>query len=64
MSPVLQTDTLRSELEKFYGKDPLKSDDLSRIVSSNHFNRLSKLLDDDKVAGKIIHGGQKDIANL
>lgn len=57
-------DTLRSELEKFYGKDPLKSNDLSRIVNFNHFNRLSKLLDDDKISGNIVHGGQKDIANL
>ncbi|KAL3513644.1 hypothetical protein ACH5RR_026361 [Cinchona calisaya] len=57
-------DALSSELEKFYGKDPFKSDDLSRIVNSNHFHRLCKLLDDDKVSGKIVHGGQKDITNL
>lgn len=62
--PLYQIDSMKSELEIFYGKDPLKSDDLSRIVNSNHFNRLSKLLDEDKVSGKIVHGGQKDINNL
>ncbi|KAG4958409.1 hypothetical protein AAZX31_13G016800 [Glycine max] len=53
-------DALKTELEKFYGKNPLESKDLSRVVNSNHFNRLTKLLDDDKVSGKIVYGGQKD----
>ncbi|CAK9164539.1 unnamed protein product, partial [Ilex paraguariensis] len=53
-------DALKLELEKFYGMDPLNSEDLSRIVNSNHFARLKKLLDDDKVSGKIVHGGQMD----
>ncbi|KAK7385166.1 hypothetical protein VNO78_30878 [Psophocarpus tetragonolobus] len=53
-------DALKTELEKFYGKNPLESKDLSRIVNSNHFNRLTKLLDDDKVSGKIVYGGEKD----
>nr|QTQ95047.1 aldehyde dehydrogenase family 3 member H1 [Paeonia lactiflora] len=57
-------DALKHELENFYGKDPLESKDLSRIVNSNHFSRLAKLLDDDKVSKKIVHGGQKDEANL
>ncbi|XP_022850277.1 aldehyde dehydrogenase-like [Olea europaea var. sylvestris] len=57
-------DALKSELEAFYGKDPLKSEDLSRIVNSNHFNRLKNLLDDEKVSGKIVHGGQRDKTNL
>ncbi|KAL2520014.1 Aldehyde dehydrogenase family 3 member H1 [Forsythia ovata] len=57
-------DVLRSELETFYGKDPLKSEDLSRIVNSNHFLRLTNLLDDEKVSGKIVHGGQRDKTNL
>lgn len=56
--------TFKSELEVMYGKDPLKSDDLSRIVNSNHFNRLLKLLEDDKVSNKIVHGGQKDASQL
>ncbi|KAG4963263.1 hypothetical protein JHK82_039937 [Glycine max] len=57
-------DALKTELEKFYGKNPLESKDLSRIVNSNHFNRLTKLLDDDKVSGKIVYGGEKDESKL
>ncbi|KAL5776905.1 hypothetical protein ACOSP7_009831 [Xanthoceras sorbifolium] len=57
-------DTLRNELEKFYGKNPLESKDFSRIVNSNHFTRLTKLLDEDKVSGKIVHGGERDKTNL
>ncbi|KAI9201594.1 hypothetical protein LWI28_025769 [Acer negundo] len=57
-------DTLKSELEKFYGKNPLESKDLSRIVNSNHFTRLVKYLDEDKVSGKIVYGGERDITNL
>ncbi|KAH9691237.1 Aldehyde dehydrogenase family 3 member H1 [Citrus sinensis] len=56
----LKLESLKNELENFYGKNPLESKDLSRIVNSNHFARLSKLLDDDKVSGKIVHGGERD----
>ncbi|WOG84590.1 hypothetical protein DCAR_0103774 [Daucus carota subsp. sativus] len=62
-APTL-VDCLKLYLEKFYGEEPLKSKDISRIVNSNHFNRLIKLLDDDKVSDKIVHGGQRDINNL
>ncbi|KAL8110280.1 aldehyde dehydrogenase family 3 member H1-like [Apium graveolens] len=57
-------DSLKLHLNKFYGVEPLKSNDISRIVNSDHFNRLIKLLDDDKVSHKIVHGGQSDIKNL
>ncbi|KAK7320993.1 hypothetical protein VNO77_31019 [Canavalia gladiata] len=57
-------DALKTELEKFYGKNPLESNDLSRIVNSNHFARLTKLLDDNKVSGKIVYGGEKDESKL
>ncbi|OMO94969.1 Aldehyde dehydrogenase NAD(P)-dependent [Corchorus capsularis] len=57
-------DSFKRELERFYGKNPLESKDLSRIVNSNHFARLSKLLDEDKVSGKIVHGGERDKTNL
>ncbi|GAB2289840.1 Aldehyde dehydrogenase 3 member H1 [Dionaea muscipula] len=53
-------DGLKHQLEKFYGINPLESKDLSRVVNSNHFDRLTKLLDEDKAAGKIIYGGQRD----
>eukprot|EP00262_Sarcandra_glabra_P002053 TRINITY_DN122_c0_g2_i1.p1 TRINITY_DN122_c0_g2~~TRINITY_DN122_c0_g2_i1.p1 ORF type:complete len:514 (-),score=85.21 TRINITY_DN122_c0_g2_i1:42-1526(-) len=55
---------LKCTLEKFYGKDPSESKDLSRIVNSNHFARLTRLLDDDKVFGKVVHGGQRDEKRL
>lgn len=64
MNFFLKVDALKFCLEKFYGKDPLESKDLSRIVNSNHFNRLSNLLDDKLVADKIVHGGQRDEKHL
>ncbi|KAG8378249.1 hypothetical protein BUALT_Bualt08G0118000 [Buddleja alternifolia] len=57
-------DAISYELEKFYGKNPLQSNDMSSIINSHHFERLTKLLDDDKVSGKIVIGGQRDKANL
>ncbi|XVF39300.1 hypothetical protein PTKIN_Ptkin01aG0023700 [Pterospermum kingtungense] len=57
-------DSFKNELEKFYGKNPLESKDLSHIVNSNHFVRLSKLLDEDNVSSKIVHGGERDKTNL
>ncbi|KAL1346997.1 hypothetical protein HN51_020523 [Arachis hypogaea] len=51
---------LKEELEQFFGKDPMKSKDMSRIVSSSHFSRLLKLLNDDKISDKIVLEGQKD----
>ncbi|RXH90975.1 hypothetical protein DVH24_006920 [Malus domestica] len=57
-------ESLKQELENFYGKNQLESKDLSRIVNPNHFARLTKLLDEDKVSGKIVHGGEMDKTNL
>ncbi|KDP32847.1 hypothetical protein JCGZ_12139 [Jatropha curcas] len=57
-------ESFKKELERFYGKNPLESKDLSRIVNFNHFSRLTKLLDEDKVSGKIVHGGERDEVNL
>jgi aldehyde dehydrogenase (NAD+) len=51
---------LKNVLEKFYGKDPFLSADLSRVVNSNHFNRLANLMDDEMVSDKIVLGGQRD----
>ncbi|MED6193059.1 hypothetical protein PIB30_015493 [Stylosanthes scabra] len=51
---------MKEELEQFFGKDQIKSKDMSRIVSPSHFSRLSKLLDDDKVSDKIVLRGQID----
>ena len=55
---------MKRVLERFYGKDPLQSYDLSRIVNSNHFRRLTKLIEDKKVADKIVLGGQIDEKQL
>lgn len=57
-------DAFKQCLEKFYGAEPLLSNDMSRIVSLSHFDRLSKLLDEDKVSGKIVLGGQRDKTQL
>ncbi|KAL5206597.1 hypothetical protein ABZP36_034806 [Zizania latifolia] len=57
-------EALEKVLEKFYGNDPLRSSDLSRIVNSNHFNRLKGLMDDQMVSDKIIFGGQRDERQL
>ncbi|KAL1533608.1 aldehyde dehydrogenase (NAD(+)) [Salvia divinorum] len=57
-------DAISSELERFYGKDPVNATDLSRIINSRHFERLTKLLDEDKLFGKIVIGGQRDKTNL
>ncbi|KAL0323326.1 UNVERIFIED_CONTAM: Aldehyde dehydrogenase [Sesamum angustifolium] len=59
-----KTDALSVELENFYGKDPLQSKDLSSIINAHHFDRVAKLLDDKKVSGKIVFGGQQDKTNL
>ncbi|KAK4481306.1 hypothetical protein RD792_012191 [Penstemon davidsonii] len=57
-------DGLTSELKKFYGKDPMQSNDFSSIINSRHFDRLTSLLDDEKVSGKVVFGGQRDKSNL
>ncbi|KAH6782647.1 aldehyde dehydrogenase 3H1 [Perilla frutescens var. hirtella] len=57
-------DALSSELEKFYGKEPVHSNDLSKVINSRHFERLTKLLDEEKVSSKIVIGGQQDKTNL
>ncbi|KAJ0096784.1 hypothetical protein Patl1_28069 [Pistacia atlantica] len=53
-------DALRNELKEFFGKYPMESKDLSRIVNPFHFRRLASLLVEDEVSDKIVYGGQKD----
>ncbi|XP_038706232.1 aldehyde dehydrogenase family 3 member I1, chloroplastic-like isoform X2 [Tripterygium wilfordii] len=57
-------EALRNELEEFFGREPMESKDLSRIVNSYHFARLARLLDEDVVSEKIVHGGQRDETKL
>ncbi|KAJ8769172.1 hypothetical protein K2173_000947 [Erythroxylum novogranatense] len=53
-------EALKARVEEFFGKDPMESKDMSRIVSLHHFNRLVRILDEDKVSKKIVHGGRRD----
>ncbi|KAI9114336.1 hypothetical protein K1719_014564 [Acacia pycnantha] len=55
---------LKDELEQCFGKNPMESNDMSRIVSPSQFGRLVKLLEEDKVSDKIVLGGQKDESKL
>ncbi|GAB2239090.1 hypothetical protein Droror1_Dr00025003 [Drosera rotundifolia] len=57
-------DALRTELERSFGKDPMQSKDISRIVNLHHFRRLTKLLDEDGISSKIVLGGQTDEQDL
>jgi len=47
-------------IEEFYGKDPQRSADYGRIVNSNHFERVKRLLTSD---GKIVVGGAVDASD-
>ncbi|XP_022916522.1 aldehyde dehydrogenase, dimeric NADP-preferring-like [Onthophagus taurus] len=50
-------ETAKKILKEWYGDNPQKSDDLCRIVSDQHFKRVSKYLKDN---GKIATGGKCD----
>jgi acyl-CoA reductase-like NAD-dependent aldehyde dehydrogenase len=47
---------MKEHLKEFYGDNPQQSPDYARIISTRHFDRLSRLLN----AGKVIFGGQTD----
>ncbi len=49
-------DKLRATVKDFYGEDPKKSPDFTRIVNSRHVQRLSKLLG----SGDVVTGGDYD----
>lgn len=55
---------MKRVLERFYGEDPLQSADLSRIVNSKHFRRLTELIEEKSVADKIVYGGEVDEKQL
>ncbi|XP_057854494.2 aldehyde dehydrogenase family 3 member F1 isoform X1 [Cryptomeria japonica] len=57
-------DSLKKTIKKFYGEDPSKSSDLSRIVNKNHFLRLTKYLQDPSIANTIVYGGRHDEKRL
>ncbi|CAD6254461.1 unnamed protein product [Miscanthus lutarioriparius] len=56
--------SLKRVLVRFYGEDPLQSADLSRIVNSKQFKRLQDLIEEKRVADKIVYGGEADEEQL
>lgn len=46
---------IKEEIEKQYGASPLKNNDYGKIITQKHYNRVSSLIDDNKV----IYGGEK-----
>lgn len=61
---VHQIDALKNELLEFFGENPMKSKDMSRLVNLYHFKRLTSLLDEDEVSDKIVVGGQSNEEEL
>ncbi|GLJ25190.1 hypothetical protein SUGI_0481960 [Cryptomeria japonica] len=57
-------DYLKKTIKKFYGEDPSKTTDLSRIVNTHHFMRLTKYLQDPSIANTIAYGGSHDEKRL
>jgi len=47
------------QLKLFYGENPQDHTDYPRIINDKHFNRLVELLN----RGRILHGGQVDLAD-
>ncbi|MEL7220501.1 MAG: aldehyde dehydrogenase [Bacteroidota bacterium] len=47
---------MKGSIEKFYGKDPQQSEDYSRIINERNFDRLLRLMDQNK----IVFGGKSD----
>jgi len=43
-------DEVPKVLGEWFGNDPIKTEDLARIININHFNRLKGLIDPEKVA--------------
>ncbi len=47
---------IREEIERQFGKEPLKNPDYGKIINAKHFVRISGLIDPDKV----LAGGQRE----
>lgn len=59
-----QVASLKRVLVRFYGEDPMQSADLSRIGNSKQFKRLQGLIEEKRVADKIVYGGEADEEQL
>ncbi len=53
-------DALKQAVREFYGDDPRRSPDYSRIVNRRHFDRLVGYIGQ----GRVVHGGQYDASDL
>lgn len=53
-------EAMKQALQRFYGDDPQKSPDYSRIINRKHLDRLVGYLD----AGRVAHGGQHNPEDL
>ncbi len=42
-------EVFKSELEQCYGKNPQKSEDFTRIINEKNFDRLAKMLENEKI---------------
>ncbi|KAL0369269.1 UNVERIFIED_CONTAM: Aldehyde dehydrogenase [Sesamum calycinum] len=49
---------------KVAARRPSSIKGLVKYINAHHFDRVAKLLDDKKVSGKIVFGGQQDKTNL
>ena len=47
---------VRKQIQKQYGKQPLRNPDYGKIINEKHFDRLLGLIDEKKV----VHGGNSD----
>jgi aldehyde dehydrogenase (NAD+) len=47
---------LINRIEEFYGKNPISSEDYARIINDRHFDRITALIDEQKV----VYGGHSD----
>ncbi len=52
--------SMKIAINNFYGKDPLNSNNLAKIINKSHFNRLKKLIDKAYENQQIIYGGTYD----
>ena len=51
---------MKKYIKSFYGKDPLRNSDYTKIINEKHFNRLEAFLTD----GTVLHGGNSDRESL
>lgn len=57
---------IKEELMKFYGEDPQKNPEYTKMISKNHTKRVTGLIPDSKSPpshGTVVYGGEFDIEN-